>query len=76
MERAAFTKEELAAYNQRRINLLASKSDLEEERIKGKAEGEKQKAIDIAKEMLADGMPIDKIAKFTGLSTDEIKALQ
>jgi len=76
MERAAFTKEELAAYNQRKINLLASKSDLEEERIKGKAEGKAEEKIAIAKEMLADGMPIDKIAKFTGLTATQIKALQ
>jgi len=83
MEKAAFTKEQLLAYDQRRIDLLAAKSDLKEERIKGKAEGlaegeakgKAEEKIAIAKEMLADGMPIDKIAKFTGLTTAEIKAL-
>ena len=83
MERAAFTKEQLAAYDQRKINLLASKSDLEEERIKGKAEGlaegeakgEKNTKIAIAQKMLSKGIDIAEITDMTGLSTDEIKAL-
>ena len=46
-----------------------------EGKAEGLAEGEKKKAIESAKEMLSDGVPIEKIAKYTGLSTDEIKAL-
>jgi predicted transposase/invertase (TIGR01784 family) len=42
---------------------------------KGLAEGEEKKAIEIAKEMLADNEPIAKIVKYTGLSIAQIDAL-
>ena len=31
---------------------------------------------EVAREMLADGMPVDKIAKYTELSIEEIAALK
>jgi predicted transposase/invertase (TIGR01784 family) len=43
---------------------------------KGRAEGDLERAIKTAKEMLADGMPVDKIAKYTELSIEEIEALK
>ncbi len=43
---------------------------------KGKLEGEKQKSIEIAKELLEDGMPLEKISKITKLSIDEIEKIQ
>ncbi len=39
---------------------------------KGKVEGEKSRAIKIAKEMKADGVDSKKIQRYTGLSTKEI----
>jgi predicted transposase YdaD len=50
---------------------------------KGKAEGEKigiekgekLKAIGMAKTMKADGVPVDTISKYTGLTISEIEAL-
>ena len=42
---------------------------------RGRNEGAAQKQREIAKEMLDDGMNIEKIAKFTGLSLTEIEAL-
>ena len=42
---------------------------------KGKQEGEKQKAIQIAKSMLAKNYTADEIAEITGLSIEEIKQL-
>lgn len=41
----------------------------------GIEKGEKLKALEIAKELLADGFPIDKIQKITGLELDEIENL-
>ena len=38
-------------------------------------EGEKNKAITVAKKMLAEGFDINKVAKITDLSVDELKAL-
>jgi hypothetical protein len=37
--------------------------------------GEAKKAKEVAREMKNDGMAIDKIAKFTGLTVKEIEAL-
>jgi len=42
---------------------------------KGEAKGEYKKAIIIAKEMLLDGMTVEKIAKFTGLTVEQIESL-
>ncbi|MCR5454363.1 MAG: hypothetical protein K6F33_05195 [Bacteroidales bacterium] len=44
----------------------------EEGRAEGRAEGELQKALEMAKKMLSDGMPIDLVAKYSGLTPDEI----
>ena len=42
----------------------------------GKIEGEKAKAIEIAHGMLQDNLPISTIAKYTGLTEDEINELK
>ncbi|MCL2119192.1 MAG: Rpn family recombination-promoting nuclease/putative transposase [Planctomycetaceae bacterium] len=44
--------------------------------VQGRAEGEAQKAIDIARAMKKDGVDTKGIAKFTGLSPEEIKRLE
>ena len=38
-------------------------------------EGKEQKARETAKQMLIDNVPIEKIAKYTGLTEKEVKAL-
>ena len=43
---------------------------------KGRAEGRAEGLTEVAKQMLADGMPADKIATYTKLSIEEIKSLQ
>ena len=43
---------------------------------KGKAEGEKNKSIEIARNMIKEKASIDFIAKVTGLSKEEIEALK
>jgi len=42
---------------------------------KGLADGEYKKAVTIAKEMLLDGMTVEKITKFTGLTAEQIEGL-
>ncbi|MDN5316811.1 MAG: hypothetical protein PWR08_935, partial [Thermoanaerobacterium sp.] len=42
---------------------------------KGIEKGEKEKSIKIAKKLLEEGMDIDKIAKITELTKEEIKKL-
>ena len=46
----------------------ARQEAIEEGRAEGRAE--------VAREMLADGMPVDKIARYTELSIEEIAALK
>jgi len=41
----------------------------------GKVEGRKERTIEIARDMLADGMEIGKVAKLTKLSEEEVAAL-
>ena len=43
---------------------------------KGKLEGEENKAISIAKSMKKDGADINLIAKYTGLTIEEIRKLR
>ena len=40
---------------------------------KGREEGEKNKALAIAKQMLADGMPAESVARYTNLTVEEIR---
>jgi len=47
-----------------------------EGRAEGLQEGENVKAIEIARKMLEDNMPIDIIVKYSGLTKDEIEILK
>ena len=42
----------------------------------GLAQGDKDRAVKVAREMLADGMSVGKISKYTELSVEEIEALR
>lgn len=44
-------------------------------RAEGHAEGDLARAMKVAKEMLADGMPVDKISKYTELTAEQIETL-
>jgi predicted transposase/invertase (TIGR01784 family) len=48
---------------------------LDQAKKKGKEEGKHEEIIAIAREMKADGILIEQIAKFTKLSIEEIKKL-
>lgn len=53
----------------------AERKGLEKGRAEGRAEGEHEKALQVARGMKTDGMSDDMVAKYTGLSTDEIRNL-
>ena len=40
---------------------------------KGRAEGKAEANLETARKMLADGMPMDIVMKYTGLSEDELR---
>ncbi|MGL9759613.1 MAG: Rpn family recombination-promoting nuclease/putative transposase, partial [Wolbachia sp.] len=78
-----WSKEERLAYDQAKKRTDDYLSTLEEKlhegiqigHQKGREEGEKQAKIAVAREMLADKMNINTIAKFTGLSISKIEKL-
>ncbi len=54
---------------------IGMKEGIKEGRREGRREGEKNKAIEMAKEMLADGEKIEKIMKYTKLTKEEIEEI-
>ena len=61
------------------INSTAERERAEgraEGRLEGRLEGRAEERAEIVKEMLADGMPVEIIAKYTKLSLEEIEALK
>lgn len=63
----------------RLMSKLEEKSALlterEEGREEGRTEGKKEEKLEIAKKLLQEKMPIEKIAEITGVSQDKIKEL-
>ena len=47
-----------------------------EGKLEGKREGKLEGKLEAAKNFLAMGLPVDKVAKGTGLSEEEVRALQ
>ena len=55
---------------------FAKKNARAEGIIEGKAEGRMENGIESARRMLEDHLPIETIAKYSGLSIDQVRALQ
>ena len=87
LEYMSMTDEERREYRDYMVSVHAAKDAIEtakeegraegreEGREEGRTEGEQTKAIDTARKMMADGMPTELIAKYTGLTADEIERL-
>ena len=86
-EIAKFNKNELVEYEESLkvfrdlnnvINTAEQKGETRGEargRAEGRAEGERKKALDIARNLKTSGLPVEDIAKFTGLTLKEISNL-
>ena len=86
--RKLFEVSEIAKFNQKQIlsyedslkyyrdikNSLDTARD--EGKAQGKVEGRTEEKLEIARQMLQEGEPLNKIQKFTGLSKEEIERLQ
>ncbi len=79
VETAAYSPEELEAYNKYWLDISTERSALAQSRAEGVAEGEaKERAkaqaekIEMARKMKSDNMSLEIIAKYTGLTADEI----
>lgn len=71
-EIARFTPDQVRSYEDSLKYYRDLKNSLETARDEGKIEGK----IEVAKNLLKNGVPIDLIVKSTGLTEKEIKALQ
>ena len=83
-EIAQFTPQELREYEASKMAYRDIKNSIDTAKQEGLAEGmelgmEKgmnQKALDIARNMLADGIDINLIMKYSGLSKEQIEKLK
>ena len=79
-EIARFSESEMRDYEESLKNLRDLGNVLntakEEGRKEGIEEGEKRKSMEMALRMRDDGMPLEVIAKYTGLSVEEIQNLK
>ena len=79
MERAAYTKAELEAYDKWKINIMTERSAISDARkeglAEGLAEGKAEEKLETARKMLEDGMTIENICKYTGLPIEQIEQL-
>jgi predicted transposase/invertase (TIGR01784 family) len=64
-----------AEYERLKAADMSQKSQLYTAELKGRAEGGKQKAVEIAKTMKQRGLSDNEISEMTGLSADEIEKL-
>lgn len=69
------TKDELNAYYRHLDNIVILRDNIYTERAEGRAEGEKKKQEEIARNLKQLGTPEEIIIKATGLSPEEIAAL-
>lgn len=70
------SKDELKAYYRHLDNVVILRDNIFTERAEGRAEGRAEERVATARKMLADGLPIDVIRKYTELSEEEIKKLE
>ena len=75
MERAAYSKEQLFAYDKRRIDAMTEVSVISEAKREGLAEGLAKGKREISKELKALGLPFEQISLATKLSIEEIKKI-
>ena len=63
------------AYDKREMEIMSYNTNLSMARAEGHEAGTNEKAIEMAKEMLADGMSLEVILKYTKLPTELIETL-
>lgn len=78
VEESAYTDEELAQYDKFWDAIRLEQAFVDEAEIRygiGIKKGVKDANLNIAHSMKADGMPVEQIAKYTGLTAEEIEGL-
>ena len=79
VQRSAYSDGDLYKYNDYRLEIMTQRNAMARERSEGFAEGEEkgraEALLATARSMKADGLPVDVIAKYTGIAVDEIVCL-
>ena len=75
-EIAKFTPQEMREYEASMKAYRDIKNSVDTAKREGIAEGMNQKALDIARKMLADGVDINLIMKYSGLTQEQIEKLK
>ena len=75
-EIAKFTPQEMREYEASMKAYRDIKNSVDTAKREGIAEGMNQKALDIARKMLADGIDINLIMKYSGLTQEQIEKLK
>ena len=73
---AQMSKGEQDAYYRHLDNIVILRDNILTERAEGRAEGHEEANMEVAKKMLAAGMPVEHIVQFTGLEPKVIESLR
>ena len=76
MERSAYTKEQLDAYDKWKIDAMTERSAINDAKREGEAIGEQKKAVAVALKVLKMGMSIEDASDISGLSKEQIEGLR
>ena len=76
LEISGFTDAELRAYDKFWDSVSVERTLLDDRYQKGKEEGMSQRSLEIARNLLSLGLPIDQITQATGLTEEEIELLK
>ena len=66
----------LHEWEKEKLEAIVEQTKMGNAKAEGKTEGISQSKIEIAKNMLEDGLDLDTIIKYTNLSKEEIQKLQ
>ena len=72
---ASLNKEERKKYDESLRHYRDTLIVMEGQYLEGEAKGRAEGIRDTARKMKADGLPLDVISKYTGLTAEEIEAL-
>lgn len=75
MEFLANDKEVLRLYHLREMAQFDYNSGMKKAKDEGRTEGRDERNLEIARNMKADGEPMEKIMRYTGLTKEEIENL-
>ena len=76
LEISGFTDAELRAYDKFWDSVSVERTLLDDRYQKGKEEGMSQRSLEIARNLLSLGLPVNQITQATGLTEEEIELLK